>query len=94
MNAESGIILLFFFSGQSEVAYTVPVLFLSNSLGTPLLPKTVETQDFEMVLSQAGNRSLLEKWYQHDSQAQPPCYRLQPITRHIPGFKVNFIPFY
>ncbi|XP_075219526.1 NACHT and WD repeat domain-containing protein 2 isoform X3 [Lycorma delicatula] len=72
---------------QSEVAYTVPVLFLSNSLGTPLLPKTVETQDFEMVLSQAGNRSLLEQWYHHDSHAQPPCYRLQPITRNIPGFK-------
>lgn len=22
-----------------------------------------------------------------DSDAQPPCYRLQPISYHIPGFK-------
>lgn len=22
-----------------------------------------------------------------DSAAQPPCYRLQPISSHIPGFK-------
>lgn len=22
-----------------------------------------------------------------DSDAQPPCYRLQPISSHIPGFK-------
>ena len=25
--------------------------------------------------------------YQLDSDAQPPCYRLQPISYHIPGFK-------
>lgn len=25
--------------------------------------------------------------YQLDSAAQPPCYRLQPISSHIPGFK-------
>ncbi|XP_046670625.1 NACHT domain- and WD repeat-containing protein 1 [Homalodisca vitripennis] len=72
---------------QSDTGYVVPVLFLSNSLGTPLLPKTIETQDFEMALSQADNKELLTKWYQLDSHAQPPCYRLQPIASHIPGFK-------
>ncbi|XP_054275892.1 NACHT and WD repeat domain-containing protein 2-like [Macrosteles quadrilineatus] len=72
---------------QSDTGYVIPVLFLSNSLGTPLLPKTIETQDFEMALSQADNKALLTKWYQLDSHAQPPCYRLQPIARHIPGFK-------
>lgn len=25
--------------------------------------------------------------YQLDSDAQPPCYRLQPISSHISGFK-------
>lgn len=25
--------------------------------------------------------------YQLESAAQPPCYRLQPISSHIPGFK-------
>ncbi|KAF4525524.1 hypothetical protein B566_EDAN014910, partial [Ephemera danica] len=75
---------------QSEVAYIIPILFLSNSLGTPLLPKTIENQDFEMALSSAStpeNKGLLQKWYKLDSHAQPPCYRLQPIASHIPGFK-------
>lgn len=71
-----------------EVAYVIPVLFLSNSLGTPLLPKTVETQDFEMALSQAEDKDSLRKWYRLDADAQPPCYRLLPVASHIPGFKV------
>lgn len=75
-------------AGQMEVAYVIPVLFLSNSLGTPLLPKTIEIQDFEMALSNADNKELLQKWYKLDGHAQPPCYRLQPIASHIPGFKV------
>ncbi|XP_021914136.1 NACHT and WD repeat domain-containing protein 2 isoform X2 [Zootermopsis nevadensis] len=74
---------------QMEVAYVIPVLFLSNSLGTPLLPKTIEIQDFEMALSNADNKELLQKWYKLDGHAQPPCYRLQPIASHIPGFKEN-----
>ncbi|KAL0276683.1 UNVERIFIED_CONTAM: hypothetical protein PYX00_004199 [Menopon gallinae] len=74
---------------QMEVGYIIPVLFLSNSLGTPLLPKTVETQDFEMALSQAEDKDSLKKWYKLDSNAQPPCYRLQPVASHIPGFKEN-----
>jgi hypothetical protein len=81
-------IYLFLSTGQMEVAYVIPVLFLSNSLGTPLLPKTIENQDFEMALSIAENKELLQKWYQLDGHAQPPCYRLQPIASHIPGFKV------
>ncbi|XP_063237108.1 NACHT domain- and WD repeat-containing protein 1 isoform X2 [Bacillus rossius redtenbacheri] len=72
---------------QMEVAYVVPVLFLSNSLGTPLLPGTIETQDFEMAVAKAEDAQLLRKWYQLDAHAQPPCYRLQPISSHIPGFK-------
>ncbi|CAG2067817.1 unnamed protein product, partial [Timema podura] len=72
-----------------EVAYVIPVLFLSNSLGTPLLPNTIENQDFEMAVKTADNKELLQKWYKLDSHAQPPCYRLQPISSHIPGFKEN-----
>nr|CAD7263262.1 unnamed protein product [Timema shepardi] len=76
-------------SRQMEVAYVIPVLFLSNSLGTPLLPNTIENQDFEMAVKTADNKELLQKWYKLDSHAQPPCYRLQPISSHIPGFKEN-----
>ncbi|XP_071449148.1 uncharacterized protein [Hetaerina americana] len=77
-------------SRQMEVAFVIPVLFLSHSLGTPLLPKTVENQDFKAAVGRAvdpGDRDLLQKWYKLDSHAQPPCYRLQPIASHIPGFK-------
>lgn len=73
-----------------EVAYIIPVLFLNNSLGTPLLPITIESADFKMAMESAKNQSgqaLLSKWYQLDGAAQPPCYRLQPISSHIPGFK-------
>ncbi|KAI4468136.1 beta transducin-related protein [Holotrichia oblita] len=75
---------------QMEVAYIIPVLFLNNSLGTPLLPITIESADFKMAMESTVNQSaqsLLSKWYQLDSAAQPPCYRLQPISSHIPGFK-------
>lgn len=73
-----------------EVAYIIPVLFLNNYLGTPLLPITIESTDFSMAMESVENQSaqtLLSKWYQLDSDAQPPCYRLQPISYHIPGFK-------
>ncbi|KAG8234981.1 hypothetical protein J437_LFUL013861 [Ladona fulva] len=75
---------------QMEVAFVIPVLFLSHSLGTPLLPKTIENQDFKSAVGRAvdpGDRDLLQKWYKLDNHAQPPCYRLQPIASHIPGFK-------
>ncbi|XP_056647037.1 NACHT and WD repeat domain-containing protein 2 isoform X1 [Diorhabda sublineata] len=75
---------------QMEVAYIIPVLFLNNSLGTQLLPITIECQDFNMAMESAENQSaqgLLSKWYILDSHAQPPCYRLRPISCHIPGFK-------
>lgn len=72
---------------QQETAYVVPVLFLSTSLGRPLLPNTVESQDFEKALAKAEDKSLLTKWYSLDTHAQPPCYRLSPPTRYIPGLK-------
>ncbi|CAG9821320.1 unnamed protein product [Phaedon cochleariae] len=75
---------------QMEVAYIIPVLFLNNSLGTQLLPITIESADFKMAMESAENQSaqgLLSKWYMLDSDAQPPCYRLRPISCHIPGFK-------
>lgn len=48
-----------------EVAYVIPVIFLNNSLGTPLLPITIESADFKMALDSAENQSaqnLLSKW--------------------------------
>lgn len=51
--------------GQMEVAYVIPVLFLNNSLGTQLLPITIESADFKMAMESAENhsaQSLLSKW--------------------------------
>lgn len=48
-----------------EVAYIIPVLFLNNSLGTPLLPITIESADFKMAMESAADQSaqtLLSKW--------------------------------
>lgn len=48
-----------------EVAYIIPVLFLNNSLGTPLLPITIESTDFKMAMESTANQSaqsLLSKW--------------------------------
>lgn len=81
-----------FLTGQSEIAYVIPIIFLNDSLGTPLLPKTIEKQDFEFALNSADNKELLQKWYKLDSHAQPPCYRLQPIGSHIPGKIFKILP--
>ncbi|XP_074036921.1 NACHT and WD repeat domain-containing protein 2 [Leptinotarsa decemlineata] len=75
---------------QMEVAYIIPVLFLNNSLGTQLLPITIESTDFRIAMERAEDQTaqgLLSKWYMLDSDSQPPCYRLRPISCHIPGFK-------
>ncbi|KAL1513904.1 hypothetical protein ABEB36_003243 [Hypothenemus hampei] len=77
---------------QIEVAYVIPVLFLNNSLGTQLLPIRIESTDFKMALESTENQTaqtLLKKWYTLDNDAQPPCYRLRPISCHIPGFDKN-----
>ncbi|XP_058819256.1 uncharacterized protein LOC131682080 [Topomyia yanbarensis] len=65
---------------QSGDSYLIPVLFLSSTLGDPLLPLTIESQDFAMALQTAENnsddRAILEKWYTLDDRSQPACYRL------------------
>lgn len=68
-------------SRHSHLAYIVPVLFLGNTLGSPLLPLTIESQDFISALSSiatgSDERILIERWYVLDEKAEPPCYRLQ-----------------
>lgn len=65
---------------QSSDSYLIPVLFLSSTLGDPLLPLTIESQDFATVLQTAeknpDDRAILEKWYMLDDKSQPACYRL------------------
>lgn len=76
---------------QSSKAYLIPLLNLGNSLGTPLVPLTIESQDFEAAVAtaeQAGKedgKKLLEKWYSLDSKAQPACYRLKAKVDGVSG---------
>lgn len=57
------------------------MLFLGISLGCPLLPLTIESQDFigAIVTTPEGSdeRKLLESWYILDEKAEPMCYRLK-----------------
>lgn len=68
-------------SGHSTDSYVIPLLFLNSSLGDPLLPLTIEYQDFTNAISAADNcgKLLLEKWYTLDEKSQPSCYRLKSI---------------
>lgn len=68
---------------QTIKGYLIPVLNLGNSLGTSLVPLTIESQDFVSTIATAGKmgegngKQLLEKWYCLDNKAQPACYRLK-----------------
>lgn len=63
---------------HSSSAYVIPILFLGSSLGIPMLPLTIESQDFTQVLTAANEEEklLLEKWYIIDNCYQPMCHRL------------------
>lgn len=54
---------------------------MGTSLGSPLLPLTVESQDFAGAIGTAAEgsseRQLLEAWYTLDDKAEPMCYRLR-----------------
>lgn len=68
-------------SRHSNTAYIIPVLFLGTSLGSPLLPLTIESLDFSGAISTTAEgsdeRRLLEQWYILDDKAEPMCYRLK-----------------
>lgn len=54
---------------------------MGTSLGSPLLPLTIESQDFKSSFDLTANgsdeRQLLERWYILDEKAEPPCYCLK-----------------
>jgi hypothetical protein len=68
-------------AGHSTDSYVIPLLFLNASLGDPLLPLTIEYQDFTNAIAAADNcgKLLLEKWYTLDEKSEPSCYRLKSI---------------
>lgn len=60
-------------------------------MGVPLLPKTIDCEDYENLRQQTDNKEILAEWYSLDEKAQPPCYVLQSIEKHIPDFEVSRI---
>lgn len=80
-------------SRHSSTAYVIPILLLGSSLGSPLLPLTMESQDFGTVVASTnddGDRQLLQKWYVLDEQTQPQCYRLRADAEATVSFKAVF----
>ncbi|EAT38881.1 AAEL009269-PA [Aedes aegypti] len=78
---------------QSCDSYLIPILFLSSTLGDPLLPLTIESQDFATVLQtaelKAEDRAILEKWYTLDDKSQPACYRLNVKNNSVSDLSVE-----
>ena len=40
-------------------------------------------------ISEAKDKELLNHWFYHDENSDPPVYVLQPITVHLPHFNDN-----
>lgn len=76
-------------SRHTNISYIIPILFLGTKLGTPLLPLSIECQDFMTVLDSINDekkKEFLKKWYIFDGKAQPSCFRLK-----ISDIVVSFI---
>lgn len=54
---------------QNRVGYVVPIVFVDDSLGPPILPHVMTRQDFELARIRSPDASkLIEKWYTLDAQ--------------------------
>jgi len=54
---------------QNRVGYVVPVVFVDDSLGPPVLPHVMTRQDFDLPRTKMPDSSkLIEKWYTLDAQ--------------------------
>lgn len=69
----------------NENCFIIPILILGSVLGhgIPVLPLTIESQDFTNLLGAANEdeKNLLEKWYNIDNSCQPLCHRLNPTMQ-------------
>ncbi|KAL5233574.1 hypothetical protein ACI65C_000984 [Semiaphis heraclei] len=54
---------------QNRVGHVVPVVFVDDSLGPPVLPHVMTKQDFDLARNKTPDASkLIEKWYTLDAQ--------------------------
>uniref|UniRef100_T1GM97 Uncharacterized protein n=1 Tax=Megaselia scalaris TaxID=36166 RepID=T1GM97_MEGSC len=70
---------------HTNASYMVPILFLGTSLGRPLLPLTIESQDFSTVYSSATEKlqTLLNKWYKLDDTELKDSYLTTIVEQEI-----------
>ena len=67
-------------TGLMETTHLIPILIFNDTLGSTLLPRGIEAQDFQTALaatSDPADRTLVDTWYRLDQKTQPACYRLQ-----------------
>lgn len=54
---------------QNLIGYVVPVVFVDDSLGPPVLPQVMNKQDYDLAKSKTPEAGkLIEKWYTLDAQ--------------------------
>lgn len=54
---------------QNRVGHVVPIVFVDDSLGPPVLPHVMTRQDFDLARTKTPDASkLIEKWYTLDAQ--------------------------
>lgn len=54
---------------QNLVSHVIPVVFVNDSLGPPMLPQEMTRQDFDLARnSNTETCKLIEKWYTLDAQ--------------------------
>lgn len=86
------VVFVFHFPAQARDSHIVTVVFLNETFGNALLPRVIEGPDFDQAISAMEldtDRELFWKWYHWDENAQPPCYKLQPISTFVPNIKVT-----
>lgn len=54
---------------QNLISYVIPVVFVDDSLGPPILPQEITRQDFDLARNSTTDIcKLIEKWYTLDAQ--------------------------
>ncbi|XP_077984832.1 NACHT domain- and WD repeat-containing protein 1-like [Glandiceps talaboti] len=66
------------------------VTFLSQRYGTRLLPRKIDADEFESIVSHMPSedgQTLLNSWYKKDENEIPTVYVLQKISTNLPEYK-------
>ncbi|CAK9104066.1 NACHT domain- and WD repeat-containing protein 1 [Durusdinium trenchii] len=62
---------------------------LGNRLGLSPLPRNIAPEVFEALVRHAFDASVLQTWFELDTNALPPVYQLLPISKVIPNYSAD-----